>query len=368
MIVQINNISCRVVVDAGANVSIIREDFVKNSKVKIIWMPPCVSLQTVTGNKIHVHMGLPLVSNISDKTRTIQEREVIAACAPVTCVDQRCYSQDLSSYDLVKDLLQDTDLDEKQRDASEEPLSSPWTSPTVFVKTKDDSTRFSVDCRRLNNVSKMDIYSLPRIDDTLDTLTDDTWFPTLDLKSGYWQVEIHPEDKWMTFFTTPQGLWQFKIMPFGLCDSPATFKRLMETVLGEFSYEACLVYLDDIIIVERSFKVHLNNIRRVVQKLKETNLKLSLSKCHLFRREVTSLVHIILAESVQTDPDKILAVKDWNCPTDVPQLRSFLDLCTRSPDAPLVPEEYVEKLQARMEEMRYLARYRFGMASEKKKA
>ncbi|GFT72303.1 retrovirus-related Pol polyprotein from transposon 17.6 [Trichonephila clavipes] len=117
-------------------------------------------------------------------------------------------------------------------------------------------------------------------------------------------------------------------MPFGLCNAPATFEHLMETVLGGLSHEACLVYLDDIIIMGCSFVKHLKNIRRVLQKLTEANLKLSPSKCHLFRSEVTYLGHIILAEGVRTDSDKISAVKDWNCPTDVHQLRSFLGLCT----------------------------------------
>ncbi|GFX28125.1 hypothetical protein TNCV_424521 [Trichonephila clavipes] len=117
-------------------------------------------------------------------------------------------------------------------------------------------------------------------------------------------------------------------MLFGLCNAPATFERLMEIVLGGLSYEAYLVYLYDIIIVGCSFEEHLKNIRRVLQKLKEANLKLSPSKSHLFRREVTYLGHIISAEGVRTDPDKISAVKDWNCPTDAHQLRSFLGLCT----------------------------------------
>ncbi|GFT44819.1 retrovirus-related Pol polyprotein from transposon opus [Trichonephila clavipes] len=117
-------------------------------------------------------------------------------------------------------------------------------------------------------------------------------------------------------------------MPFGLCNAPATFEHLMETVLGGLSYEACPVYLDDIIIVGRSFEEHLKNIRRVLQKLKEANLKLSPSKCHLFQREVTYLGRIISSEGIRTDPDKILAVKDLNCPTDVHQLRSFSGLCT----------------------------------------
>ncbi|GFY02093.1 retrovirus-related Pol polyprotein from transposon 17.6 [Trichonephila clavipes] len=87
-------------------------------------------------------------------------------------------------------------------------------------------------------------------------------------------------------------------MPFGLCNAPATFEHLMETVLRGLSYESCLVYLDDIIIVGHSFEEHLKNIRRVLQKLKEANLKLSPFKCHLFRLEVTYLGHIISAEGV----------------------------------------------------------------------
>ncbi|KAG8176335.1 hypothetical protein JTE90_021972 [Oedothorax gibbosus] len=209
-----------------------------------------------------------------------------------------------------------------------EPSSSPWASPIVLVRKKDDTTRFCVDYRRLNDVTKKDSYPLPRIDETLDTLVGNHWFTTLDLKSGYWQVEIHPDDKEKTAFTAGQGLWQFKVMPFGLCNAPATFERLMETVLRGLSYEACLVYLDDIVIVGKEFNDHLINIRKVLTKLRYAGLKLSLSKCHFFRREVKYLGHIVSSAGVQTDPDKTEAVKNWPRPKDVHELRSFLGLST----------------------------------------
>ncbi|GBN50517.1 Retrovirus-related Pol polyprotein from transposon 297 [Araneus ventricosus] len=160
-----------------------------------------------------------------------------------------------------------------------EESSGPWASPIVLVKKKDGSTRFCVDYRKLNEITIKDSYTLPRIDGTLDCLNGSQWFSTLDLKSGYWQVEIQPEDKEKTAFTTGQGLWQFKVMPFGLCNAPATFERLMETVLRGLTSEACLVYLDDIIIVGRTFQEHLNNIRKVFQRLQKANLKLSPKKC-----------------------------------------------------------------------------------------
>ncbi|GBM22027.1 Retrovirus-related Pol polyprotein from transposon 297 [Araneus ventricosus] len=209
-----------------------------------------------------------------------------------------------------------------------EESSGTWASPIVLVKKKDGSIRFCVDYRKLNKITTKDSYPLPRIDDTLDALNGRQWFSTLDLKSGYWQVEIQPEDKEKTAFTTGQGLWQFKVMPFGLCNAPATFERLMETVLRGLTSEACLVYLDDIIIVGRTFQEHLNNIRKVFQRLQNANLKLSPKKCRFFRKEVSYLGHIISSDGVKTDPEKTKAVVDWPRPETVYDLRSFLGLCT----------------------------------------
>lgn len=209
-----------------------------------------------------------------------------------------------------------------------EESTSPWSSPVVLVSKKDGSTRFCVDYRRLNDITKKDSYPLPRIDDTLSALAGSAWFSTLDLKSGYWQVAIDPKDKEKTAFSTGSGLYQFTVMPFGLCNAPATFERLMELVLRGLTWKTCLVYLDDILVMGGTFEEHLSNLREVFRRLRNAHLTLNPKKCSLFRKEVKFLGHVISPEGIRTDPEKIEAVRDWPRPADKHEVRSFLGLCT----------------------------------------
>ena len=192
-----------------------------------------------------------------------------------------------------------------------ETSNSPWSSPIVLVKKKDGSIRFCIDYRKLNHVTIKDSYPIPRIDTTLDALSGSKWFSTIDLKSGYWQVKMTPEDKPKTAFSIPGGgHWQFLNMPFGLCNAGATFERLMEKVLSGLSWKICMVYLDDIIILSKTFDEHLENLRQVFERLKSANLKMNPKKCCLLQKQVSFLGHIVDANGISTDPSKLESVKN----------------------------------------------------------
>ncbi len=147
--------------------------------------------------------------------------------------------------------------------------SSLYASNVVLVRKKDGSLRFCVDLRRLNSLTVRDAYPLRRIDESLDALCRSQWFSVLDLKSGYYQVELEQEDRGKTAFTVPGlGLWQFVRMPFGLTNAPATFQRLMESCMADLYLTYCLLYLDDIIVFSRTFDEHLDRLDAVFKCLR----------------------------------------------------------------------------------------------------
>uniref|UniRef100_A0A8P4KCX1 Gypsy retrotransposon integrase-like protein 1 n=1 Tax=Dicentrarchus labrax TaxID=13489 RepID=A0A8P4KCX1_DICLA len=205
---------------------------------------------------------------------------------------------------------------------------SPYASPIVLVKKKDGSLRMCVDYRQLNGKTRRDAFPLPRIEESLDALAGARWFSTMDLASGYNQVPVAEKDKAKTAFCTPFGLFEFNRMPFGLCNAPGTFQRLMERIFGAQHFQTLLLYLDDVIVFSSTVDEHLERLDAVLSRLQQEKLKVKLEKCCFFRTEVNYLGHVISKDGVATDPGKISAVADWSRPTHVTELRSFLGFCS----------------------------------------
>ena len=203
--------------------------------------------------------------------------------------------------------------------------NSPWASPVVLIKQKDGSHRFCVDYRRLNGLTKMDVFPLPCVDDTLDILSQTQYFSMLDLAAGYWQVRMDGDSQEKTAFSTCSGHYEFHVMPFGLCNGPSTFQRLMESVLMGLSRSRCMVYLDDVMVIGRNFTEHLENLREVFGRFRQANLKLQPEKCFL---EVLYLGYVVSRKGISADVQKVEAVRSFPRPTNLTSLRSFLGLAS----------------------------------------
>ena len=207
------------------------------------------------------------------------------------------------------------------------PSQSPWASPVILVEKKDGTKRFCVDYRRLNNVTKRDVYPLPRIDDALDALGGAKYLSVVDLRSGYWQIPMAPEDREKTAFITHEGLYEFNGMPFGLSNAPATFQRFIDAVFAGLKWRICLPYLDDNIIHSPFWQSHLADLRQVFDRLRQAKLTLQPKKCKLACQTVTFVGPVITAHgNIKPDPAKVKAVLDFPIPASLKELRSFLGL------------------------------------------
>jgi len=167
----------------------------------------------------------------------------------------------------------DKEVEEMRKHGIIEPAASPWASNVVLVKKKDGTLRFCVDYRRLNSVTRQDSYPLPLIDNCFYALSGSSWYSTLDLRSGYYNIPIAEEDRDKSAFVTRSGCYRFTVMPFGLTCAPSVFQQLMDCVLCRLSYLTCLVYLDDVIVFGQSFDEQLCRLDKVFARLQSAKLK-----------------------------------------------------------------------------------------------
>jgi hypothetical protein len=206
------------------------------------------------------------------------------------------------------------------------PSSSPWGCPAIFVKKKDQTLRMCVDYRPQNEVTIKNKYPLSRIDILFDQLTGARVFSKIDLRSGYHQIRIRPEDIPKTAFTTRYGLFEYLVMSFGLTNAPAHFTYLMNSVFMPELDKFVVVFIDDILIYSKNEEEHARHLRIVLTRLREHQLYAKFSKCAFWLEEIQFLGHVLSAKGIAVDPSKVKDILEWKPPTTVHQVRSFLGL------------------------------------------
>lgn len=209
--------------------------------------------------------------------------------------------------------------------------NSPYSAPIWIVPKRLDASgkqkfRLVIDYRNLNLITIADKFPIPNIDEILDKMGKAMYFTTLDLAKGFMQIEVHPDDIQKTAFSTSSGHYEYLRMPFGLCNAPATFQRLMNHVLAEHIGKICFVYLDDIIIFSTSLQNHLESIEKIFKSLRNANLKVQLDKSEFLKHETEYLGHIISDQGVRPNPRKTDVIKSSPIPKTQKQIRQFLGL------------------------------------------
>lgn len=252
-------------------------------------------------------------------TNTVKHKIV---CKDYEPIKQKSYPMNADKRNFVIKKIQ-----EMEEQGLIEPSQSGWASPIVLPKKKNGDYRLCVDYRKLNNKTVNDAYPMPDLKAMLKRVNGATIFTTMDLNSGYWQVEVEETSRPLTAFTTPRGLYHFRVMPFGLKNAPATFTHLMEEVLSGYTGEFCQVYLDDILIYSKDFNAHLVHLAKVLERLKIHGLTCQLKKCNFASSRVEYLGHVLTPEGLERQPEKNKAIAEMERPRTKRQVRQFLGTC-----------------------------------------
>ena len=223
---------------------------------------------------------------------------------------------------------EDKQLDEMLETGIIEPSYSPWSSPVCMAKKKDGSFCFCIDYRRLKAVTKKDAYPVPHVKDALDSFHGAKYFATIDLLSGYWQIGMTEKAKQCSAFCTRRGLFQWTQMPFGLTNAPSTFCRLMENIFHDLLYDICICYLDDIKVCASAPELLIDHLDRVFTRLRERRLKFKPSKCVFFKSPIEFLGHLVSADGIEPQPDKVEKIENWPVPHCLTKLRAFIGLAS----------------------------------------
>ena len=253
------------------------------------------TLTTITEHKIITENALP----VRHKTRRLP----------------KAWEQDI--HEQIKDMLEKEII---------RPSKSPWNSPLLLVKKKDNTTRFVLDFRSLNDVSKKDSYPLPNIRDVIDRMDGVNYWSTLDAASAYWSVPLAEEDKEKTAFAIPRGKFEFNVMPYGLCNAGATYQRLIDICLSDIPSDRVLAYMDDFIIFSRNFEEHLLTLEMVLECLRAAGVTLKPPKCVIGSDCVDFLGYQLSREGIKPQERLTEAIDTFQTPCTKKEVKRFIGL------------------------------------------
>ena len=202
--------------------------------------------------------------------------------------------------------------------------TSPYASPVVIVKKKNGKNRFCVDYRKMNAITVLDNEPIPNMEEIIAEVGAAKYFTKLDLSKGYWQIPVREQDRHKTAFVTPDGQYQFRVLPFGMVNAPALFTRMMRSLLH--GLPRVVHYIDDILIYSSTWDEHVDDVRRLLTRLREAHLTARPTKCHVACSSVEFLGHIVGKGEVKPTPEKIDQVMSSSRPTTKKEVRSFLGL------------------------------------------
>lgn len=210
------------------------------------------------------------------------------------------------------------------------PSKSPYNSPLWIVAKKSAGEvkkwRLVVDYRKLNSLTIDDKFPIPNIESLFEKLGRAQYFSTIDLAKGFHQILMDESDIEKTAFSGPNGHYEFTRMPFGLKNAPATFQRMMNTILSEYINKICIIYMDDILVFSTSISEHFESLTKIFKCLSKNNLKIQYDKCKFLSRSTEFLGHIITSEGIKPNPEKIQAIQKIKLPRTVKEIQSFLGL------------------------------------------
>ena len=202
--------------------------------------------------------------------------------------------------------------------------TGPWNSPLTVVEKSSGELRLCIDYRSLNKQCRRDAKPIPRIEETLALLQGNTMFSTVDMMSGYYQLPLAEDSKMCTAFSAGIGkLYKFNRMPFGYTGSCGFFQHSVENVLADILYSRSLVYLDDVLVLGKSFADHCTSLDMVLSRLYDAGIRLKLKKCKFFTNETNYLGHIISDNGIKPNPEKTRAIEQWKKPINIKDIRQF---------------------------------------------